>query len=92
MSAFCRGNDADGYGVSVYWPMGIESKGCHSRTLRGGTVNCVYLEPLSKARHGHVNMYFCRQHLSASHRIFVMKLSLICGVFWIPTMTGEYKK
>jgi hypothetical protein len=46
MSAFCRGNDAGGYGVSVYWPMGIESKGCHSRTLRGGTVICVFLEAL----------------------------------------------
>jgi hypothetical protein len=44
MSVFCRGNDTGGYGVSVYWPMGIESKGRHSRTLRGGTVNCVFLE------------------------------------------------
>jgi hypothetical protein len=44
MSAFCRGNDADGYGVSVYWPMGIESKGRHSRMHRSGTVNSVFLE------------------------------------------------
>jgi hypothetical protein len=44
MSAFCRGNAAGGYGVSVYWPMAIESKGRLSRMLRGGTVNCVGLE------------------------------------------------
>jgi hypothetical protein len=34
--------------VSVYWPMGIESKGRHSRMLRGGAVNCVFLELLLK--------------------------------------------
>jgi hypothetical protein len=44
MSPFCCGNDAGGYGVSIYWPMGIESKGRHSRMLRDGTVNCVFLE------------------------------------------------
>jgi hypothetical protein len=46
MSAFCRNNDEGGYGVSVYWPIGIESNGRHSRSLRGGTVNCVFLEAL----------------------------------------------
>jgi hypothetical protein len=90
MSAFCHGNTASGYVVSVYWQMGIESKGRLSRMLRGGTVNCVGLEHSQKTRHGCANMYVCRQHLGASHNNIAIKLYLCCCALWIPKTMGEY--